>query len=442
MRHSRGVRSLAAVVGAVAAAGARGQAPTQILPLESTTPRIGGNFGWSVSSVPDVSGDGRVDLIVGASAESTAQCATAGRVRIYSGFDGQLLRTINPPTIQPIGNFGWAVAGMPDVNGDGRGEVLIGGIFEAKNNGVLSGRAYMYSGGSGQLLRAWVSPMNEDFGSFGASIAWVPDVDGDGFPDVIVGAPNESWGGRPGVGRVYLYSGGTGVYLRTLLSPIRETGAQFGAAVAGIADLDGDGRGDIIVGAPYENPAAGPPDCGRVYAFSGRTGTLLRVWGSPLARRDGHFGAAVAAIGDVNGDGLPDVAIGAPYEMASGQDHAGRVYIFSGAGPGLRWLWSPSAQTEGNFGASLAGGVTPGGAPAPIVIVGAPEEDLPTNGGRVYIYNLPLNTCRPLASPAGQYKGKFGASVSGCADTDWSWRSGVLVGGYFEGGFGRAYLGR
>src|SRR5690606_4456150 len=130
-------------------------------------------------------------------------------------------------------------------------------------------------------------------GAFGAHVAGIPDLDGDGFGDLAVGAPAEYedidiWQS----GRVHVYSGATGTLLYSLDSPNPDVQGHFGLAVAGVEDLDGDGRGEILVGAAFENGWRG-----NAYLFSGATGELLRTLTSPS---DGiaAFGAAVTALPD------------------------------------------------------------------------------------------------------------------------------------------------
>ena len=122
----------------------------------------------------------------------------------------------------------------------------------------------------------------EALGNFGVSTAGVPDLDGDGRGDVLVGAWREN-GGAEDAGRAYVFSGVTGARLRTLASPNPELDAQFGRSVAGVPDADGDGQGDLLVGAPLED--GGASNSGRAYLFSGATGELLRTLVSPTRRR-------------------------------------------------------------------------------------------------------------------------------------------------------------
>jgi hypothetical protein len=414
-------------------------ASAQITHFVSPLHRHGGKFGWSVSGVPDLNGDGRGDFIIGAEAEPANINPQAGRVYVYSGATGQRLRVILPPTRQPIGTFGWSVAGTPDITGNGRGDILIGGIWEANGKGTISGRAYLYNGATGQMVRAWVSPADQDNGCFGWSLGWIPDVDGDGRPDVIIGAPFENVGATNNAGRVYIFSGATGRLIRQHWSPARQTMGNFGVAVAGIADLDGDGRGDYIIGAPNESPGNSPAGAGRVYVYSGRTGQLLRALRSGNESPGGNYGAAVAAVGDSNGDGKQEILIGAPNEpSAFAHPAGGRVYMISGGNfVGMRRITSPASQTQGNFGAALAAIPHADGSPSNRFIVGAPEE----NGvGRAYTFGPPGTATRLHATPRPTFKGKFGATVSGIPDTNGNGRGEAGIGAHSEPIGGRAYM--
>ena len=102
---------------------------------------------------------------------------------------------------------------------------------------------------------------------FGAVVAAVPDTDGHGRADLLVGAYLTTVNGVSRVGQAHLYSGGTGGLLRTLDSPNPRRNGYFGFSVASVPDVDGDGRGDLLAGSPYEY--GGPPVTGRAHLFSG-----------------------------------------------------------------------------------------------------------------------------------------------------------------------------
>ena len=162
---------------------------------------------------------------------------------------------------------------------------------------------------------------------FGQSVAHAGDVNGDGYPDVIVGAPLNSAGGAA-AGRAYVYFGGPNadaVADWTLTGSV--AGGQFGLSVAGAGDLNGDGFDDVIVGTPY-NVAA---DAGAAYVFFGgaspNTTVDLTFTGSASLDR---FGYSVAGAGDLNGDGFDDVIVGA-WGNDNGGSSAGAAYLYYGA---------------------------------------------------------------------------------------------------------------
>jgi hypothetical protein len=356
---------------------------------------------------------------------------------------------ISSPNPEEFGGFGSFVSAVPDANGDGRADFLVGAYNENPDASLeYVGRAYLYSGTDGALLHTLESPSAQDGGYFGHSVAGVADVDGDGHGDLLVGAYNEDLGPLLVKGRVYLFSGATGDLLHTLVSPNPEELSYFATAVAGVHDADGDGRGDLLVGAydedtdgdssPYDEqgraylfsgatgallhtleapdaqilghfgyPVSGVPDTDgdgrgdlligtlsdagretrRAYLFSGATGALLHELSSPADR--GAFSGAVTGLPDVDGDGRGDLGIGAHYERGHGVYRAGRAYVFSGAtGNLLSALISPNAEVEGNFGVAGAGlGDVDGDGRGDGVVAALHETvgDVP-HAGRVYLY--------------------------------------------------------
>ncbi len=421
---------------------AHAQAPPAT--LTSPNPEIGGSLGEVVSGVPDADGDGLGDLLVGARGEGGG-APDAGRAYLYSGASGALLRTLQSPNPEASGEFGVSVAGVPDANGDGRGDLLVG-AWQEDGGAANSGRAYLFSGATGALLRTLQSPNPETisfFGNFGEAVSGVPDANGDGRGDLLVGARFENGGPRD-AGRAYLFSGATGALLRTLTSPNAEADGSFGVSVSGAPDANGDGRGDLLVGARGES--GGAPDAGRAYLFSGATGTLLRTLTSPNPGTNGEF-SVVSGVPDTNGDGRGDLLVGAPDESPGGAFSAGRAYLFSGAtGTLLRTLTSLNIEQGGAFGEAVSGVLDADGDGRGDLLVGASGEDGGTqNAGRAYLFSGATGALlRTLTSPNPESLGDFGVSVSGAPDADGDGRGDLLVGAQGESGgavdAGRAYL--
>ncbi len=140
-----------------------------------------------------------------------------------------------------------------------------------------AGRAYVFSGATGDTLFSLKSPFEEDSGRFGISVSGAGDVNMDGKADFIVGALGESPGSSPiKAGRAYVFSGATGDTLFSLKSPFEESNGLFGHSVSGAGDVNMDGKADVIVGARDEDPG------GRAYVFSGATGDTLFSLKSPF----------------------------------------------------------------------------------------------------------------------------------------------------------------
>ncbi len=290
-----------------------------------------GLFGLSVAGIADVNGDGKGDVAVGAPNENPlGSPADCGRVYIFNGYTGALLRTLASPNQQANGGFGTSIAAIPDLNGDGRGDLVVGALFE--HLGVSPdrcGRAYVYSGATGALLFTLVSPQQQLEGTFGNSVAGVPDANGDGKGDILVGAPYEKVGNNPDAsGRAYLFSGANGTLLRQFAAGSPVENDVFGFSIAGCSDLNGDSRGDIIIGSKAKTVPGSPARAGRVYIYSGSTGAFLKFYASPNQEADGEFGAAVAGLSNMNGDGKGNAGVGAPKENVGGTADAGRAYIF------------------------------------------------------------------------------------------------------------------
>ena len=202
-----------------------------------------------------------------------------------------------------------------------------------------------------------ISPNIEVSGDFGRSVSGGGDVNNDGYDDIIVGARNEN--SQPGVsatGRVYVFNGRTGNLLYQLVSPNEEASGHFGYSVAFIGDVNGNGCDDFAVGANWEEDDIDPASSGRAYLFEGLTGDLLHTLESGLLSEHGNFGISIAAAGDVDNDTIGDVIVGAYQENEeAGPENAGRAHVFSGAtGSRILSLVSPNEQYNGRFGWSVS----------------------------------------------------------------------------------------
>ena len=227
-----------------------------------------------------------------------------------------------------------------------------------------------------QVIHTLQSP-NYDAGSrFGGSVAGIGDVNNDARGDFVVSATGE--GPYDHAGLVYVLNGATGNIMHTLTSPNAENDGYFGIQVACAGDIDGNNVNEIIIGARWESPGSSPDYTGRAYIFSGTYGSPIRTLQSPNEEEWGYFGNSVACAGDVNGDGYDDVIVGAYNEDIINVD-AGRAYVFSGLdGSLIHSLSSPFPIEDGYFGYSVAGAGDVNGDDKYDIIVGAYRENLGT----------------------------------------------------------------
>jgi len=408
---------------------ASGHAQTLLLTLDAPSPQAGAYFGGSLA-VGEVDGDGLADIAVGASSEDVGGAEKQGRVYVFSGLDGSLLFTLDSPNPQAWAAFGCSVA-VGDVDADGTGDVAVGAYGQDVASNIGQGRVYIFSGANGSLLFALDTPNPQSVAVFGHSVA-VGDVDGDGREDVAVGAPGEGAGGR-----AYVFSGLDGSILFALASPNPQ--ALFGFSLT-VGDTDGDGLADIAVTA-LEN-VGGNAEQGRVYVFSGATGSLLFALDTPNPQVGAYFGHSSAAVGDVNGDGKGDIAVGAHGEDVGGNQYQGRVYAFSGAdGSLLLTLDTPNSQASAVFGYWVAVGDVNGDGKGDIA-VGAHREDVGGNEsqGRVHVFSgADGSLLLTMDSPNPQARGTFGTPVA-VGDVNGDGREDVAVGAPQEGMGGRAYV--
>jgi hypothetical protein len=319
----------------------------------------GEHYGRTVSTAGDVNGDGFADVVVGAPTASLPE-AGEGRAVVYHGGPNGI--GVSPQWTgegnQDGAHFGWSVACAGDVNGDGLGDVIVGAeSFDSFAADV--GAAYLFQGSTTgvQAGAAWSPDADQDFADFGLSVAAAGDVNGDGFSDVIVGAPRFDTGaGR--TGKVFAYYGSeTGLPVAaSWTAQTAQVDAHFGHAVAGAGDVNGDGFDDVIVGAHHYS--ADVADAGTAFVYLGSVNGLQNVvhWREDGDQGGARLGCSVASAGDVNGDGYGDIVVGAE-EYDAGQNNEGRVYVFlgSGLGPGQSAAWIEDGDhTSGLFGCAVA----------------------------------------------------------------------------------------
>jgi hypothetical protein len=309
---------------------------TKLAQLQSATPAIGGEFGVAMDSVADLDGDGIREVAVGHPGYSFG----AGKVEVFSGQSSELISTVNP-TLNGI-RFGRALAAVGDLNGDGFDELLIGAPFD-DSAGTDAGAAFLFSTKTGALLSKLTGTLAGD--EFGSQVAAAPDLNGDGIGELFVSAPKAD--GQFGVdaGRGFVFSGADNSLLLTLEGP--QVGAMAGQSIDVFGDMTGDGIVDFVMGTPdYDLLPVLDNNIGGAFIYSGVDGALARTLVGSV--QDGGFGTALAALEDVTGDGILDLAVGSP-EVNGAQ---GLVRFFDSAA-GLFIKDEVGFATNDRFGAAL-----------------------------------------------------------------------------------------
>ena len=252
----------------------------------------------SVATTGDINGDGYADVIFGLSGFLTPSQAS-----VYFGSSAGLQATnvITLTDNENASSFGYAVGTAGDVNGDGYADVIIGAHYYQSS----TGRAYVYHGGPDAPVNSpALTVTGEITAGVGRSVATAGDVNGDGYADVVIGAPNY----LSATGQAHLYLGSADGL--SSIPAFTATGAApdsfFGFPVQTAGDVNGDGYDDVIVGA-----SGWPPTQGHAYLYLGSINGLsitpaLTMMGGVTA--DG-FGTMVGTAGDVNGDGYSDILV-------------------------------------------------------------------------------------------------------------------------------------
>ncbi len=314
--------------------------------------------GISVSGAGDVNGDGLADLIVGASGADPGGDSRAGESYVVFG-----TASSTPVDLANLGSGGFridgidtsdysgiSVAGAGDVNGDGLADLIVGAMYAEPNGDTGGGESYVVFG---KLSSTTVDLTTLGSGGFridgidatdflGVSVSGAGDVNGDGLADLIVGAFSADPGGELGAGESYVVFGkasSAAVDLASLGSAgFRIDGIDAadvsGRSVSGAGDVNGDGLADLIVGAYGADPG-GDSYAGESYVVFGKASSTtvdLANLGSGGLRLDGidagdYSGFSVSGAGDVNGDGLADLIVGANGADPGGDFRAGQTYV-------------------------------------------------------------------------------------------------------------------
>ena len=452
----------------------------------------GDRAGFSVASAGDVDGDGKDDLLVGApSSSSTA--TTAGSTYLFYGSTLASGGTIDLSQADAVfegeaqgDNSGHSVASAGDVDGDQLDDLLVG-AYSSDEGGAGAGKTYLIlastigllpSGASFDLGQADASFIGEGtFDGAGATVASAGDVDGDLLDDILIAADTNDEVGS-GAGKVYLcYAstfapGGTFQLSGADVSFLaEEAGDNAGSSVASAGDVDGDQLADLLIGAELNDEGGGMS--GKSYLLLGSSLALLPSFATlDLSQADAflvgevsgdHSGESVAGAGDVDGDGLDDLLIGAYHSYETGSS-AGKSYLVLGSTMGML----PSGGTLNLSSADLAFvGEGPGdesgrsvasagdvdGDGRADLLIGAETHN--ANTGKTYLWlastlaTMTLGTTQSLSLADVAFLGEAasdysGSSVASAGDVDEDGFDDLFIGAKFNdtGGnnAGKAYL--
>jgi len=321
----------------------------------------GDQFGWIARVIGDVDHDGFDDFVTSAPTKNI-HGENAGRVYVYSGRTGALIWSADGA---PGDQLGSGIEGAGDTDGDGVADVIASAPY--------IDTAYVYSGRDGRVLLTLHGEAKGD--NFGQHVASAGDVDGDGHADIIVGAPNAAAGGKD-AGRAYVYSGKDGHQLLALTG--ERPGDMFGSTVAGYA---GGKYRFLVVGAP----GAGAHRSGRVYVYSGlSTRPKFVIDSDATGVALGYM--FVSVLGDVDGDGVPDI-FASDWSNAAKGPGTGRAYVYSGRTGRQLFTFTGATAGEG-FGTthSVAGDVN-GDGRADLIVGSWQYGGAAQSGGRAYLYD-------------------------------------------------------
>jgi hypothetical protein len=336
-------------------------------------------FGYSIANLGDADGDGVSDIVVG---EPYAGATGGGKVKAYSGRTGAPL--FPPITRSDSQELGFSVAGIGDVNADGNADILVGDPMLTGPTPIYKGQVFVFSGSDGVLLGHFMGIAVAD--EFGNSVAGIGDIDGDGVPDWAVGATQDS---SNGPGYVQLFSGGTGASIRKYTTP--GVHKRYGDSLLNVGDVDGDGVPDLLIGASAGN---------FVQMRSGASGAVLWQQSGPNIPLC-NLGRCMDRAGDWDGDGLPDVVIGAP--------NKGIVQIRRATDGAL--ITEIDGPANVYFGGALAGLGDVDHDGYGDVAIGAKWM---TNGGATWIYSGRTHTT--IASYTGEYGDYLGFALCAVGD--------------------------
>ena len=409
--------------------------------------------GYSVSNSGDFNADGYDDLLLGATNESTVNGTKSGAAYVvYGPVSGSSSLTSASAAIlgEAASDFAGRSVAACDVDGDGGDDILVGswGSDELRA-GAGAVMVYYSPLTSATPLPDAMLMGSTDYEAAGWSVACAGDVNGDGYSDVLVGAPKNSTQAADS-GAVHLVLGpivgNIDLFHDSEATIFGEDGSDLaGGSVAGIGDINQDGYDDIMVGSTYNKGNVGN-GAGASYIILGPVSGYLNLQYADVkiaGTEVNGYARNISGVGDVDGDGNVDVLVGAHGADAGGTDR-GRAYLFHGPLSGTIGLNAADSIISGNsngdgLGLAVAGAGDVNSDGYMDILIGAPNADNGgSDSGASYLFYGPVSPGSLAASAAdavfsGEAAGdNSGWSLSGGGDVDGDGIDDFLIGARFE----------
>ncbi len=392
--------------------------------------QAGSDFGIAISNAGDVNGDGYDDVIIGASSYDNGQTNEGGAFIYYGTADGiNTTPAVILEGNQNSASFGTAVSAAGDINGDGYDDVVVGASLY-DNGQTNEGRVFIFHGSPSGISTTPAATMenNQSTSYLGSTVSTAGDINSDGYDDIIAGAPNFD-NDQTDEGSVFVYHGTAAGINITPVATLESTqaGAFFGKALSNAGDVNGDGYSDIVIGAPYFDGV--DVNTGKIFVFHGAAAGIVTVADISLSfgEQNAYFGIALTDAGDLDNDGYDDIIVGASKDD-NDQIDEGAVYAYHGTSGGISSVveeFFESNQASAKFGSSVCNAGDVNGDGVNDLVMGAPFSGA---GGKVFLYTKSLLGVTTDFIPGQQSIENFGESVSSAGDINGDGFDDVIIG--------------